>query len=500
MSPPAERHDAQATGRLVEASGSDLRALGCTLATRYRARMENGVARAKDYYSDLKPITCDLERWKTLSELARAGAQRCCPAATAFFAGLDSQVTWDVYDGLLDFEVYQLELQRQARDRQRRAAQRARTDDTSNDSPRSNKSSSSSSSSASSEINSDAGAAILEAAKRDAAASQLSNESAKEEDRAKIDPLGSGRCTGFALVSGGHTAVVAQSADLPPILYGYGDYDCVLRLSTPGGSVVVYDSDGRLCPVGFNSSGLGVGIFNLHQSQTVGYDQPSLTCQTIAWELLLGQHTRASAIDWLRSLPVPTMCGSALLLADATGAVCVEFGAGCPVAITSPLENTPVARANHALHASRAETFGDTEKARRDSERRQRAVEESLSKRTKGSDYPPIDGAAALSVLREAKKVRNLSTLACIAADLQRMELHVEFKDRQPTGEIDIARMAVEVGLSPQQVSQALVAGAVNGNTGRERIISGLPVSHVHCWVPHVFALAKSVPDDDMGS
>ena len=100
-------------------------------------------------------------------------------------------------------------------------------------------------------------------------------------------------------------AFVAQTVELPLTVYAYGDHDMVLQLHvagvactntthhnihnrtqtsrippsvflpgasltfpplTPGkGSVCVYDCDGRLCPIGINSAGLAVTVFNLHQ-------------------------------------------------------------------------------------------------------------------------------------------------------------------------------------------------------------------------------------------
>ena len=104
--------------------------------------------------------------------------------------------------------------------------------------------------------------------------------------------------------------------------------------------VLAYDTDGRLCPIGINDAGLGVAVFNLHLVSTDGFSRPSLSVQSILWELLLARHTLTSALTWLRSLP-PVMCGSSLLLVDQTGAVaggtqlhphsCSKrhFGAGC---------------------------------------------------------------------------------------------------------------------------------------------------------------------------
>eukprot|EP00435_Cladocopium_sp_Y103_P011303 s2180_g2.t4 len=123
----------------------------------------------------------------------------------------------------------------------------------------------------------------------------------------------------------------------------------------------------ELCPVGLNSAGLGICVFNLHDRQTDGFQQPSLS--TVVWELLLCGHTMSSALTWLRGLALQPMCGSALLLVDDSGAVTVELNPGGLV-IGEVRQAEAVSRSNHPILPESNATFGGNRRARLDSQRR----------------------------------------------------------------------------------------------------------------------------------
>ncbi|CAE7372336.1 Pla2g12a [Symbiodinium natans] len=217
---------------------------------------------------------------------------------------------------------------------------------------------------------------------------------------------------------------------------------------------------GRFCPVGLNSAGLGVCVFNLHDRQTDGFEKPAVSVQTLVWELLLCGHSLRSALAWIQQLKLPPMCGSALLLVDASGAATVELNPGGPVIGDVKLKD-PIMRANHPILSQSTATFAAGKKARRDSERRMQAVEAEIERRKGADEQEQFDGSAAISVLRKAKKVRNLATLAVIGLDLLQGRLLVEFRERQSISNVEAARFAVELGLTPKIVDRALTQGGL---------------------------------------
>ncbi|CAE7372326.1 Pla2g12a [Symbiodinium natans] len=185
-----EAEEEPALQREVTAAGSGARSLGLALAEVYGARAKTGLAHAKDYYVELPPASCSLEKWRELASLAQEGAVACCPTAAAFFDGLSEGLGWDVYELLLDFEIYTLELQR--RDRVQ-ARIRPPTE------------SSSSGSDSSSE------SLVLDAnsEEEDAPSADGVQEASEPSGKRKKLPQ-SGRCTGFAIAGGsanigGHT-------------------------------------------------------------------------------------------------------------------------------------------------------------------------------------------------------------------------------------------------------------------------------------------------------
>ncbi|CAK0876005.1 unnamed protein product [Prorocentrum cordatum] len=474
--------------RICSVHGNNARALGVALARVYRRRLEAGLERARGYYTVLAPVTCSMELWRTLSGYLRAGVQRSCPNAAMFLEGLEQELGWDVYQTQLDFEIYTLELHR--RTRVRKALARSKAGPAGSGRPSSGSSSDASSSGGSS---SSLAAALTCAEEREGAAA--AEPPVPEPAAAKEQSIHSGRCTGFGLSEPGGAQLVAQTVDLPGLLYGYGDFDCVLRLRTASGCTLAYDTDGRLCPIGLNSAGLGVGVFNLHQTQTEGFEQPSVSVQALVWELLLGGHTLASAEAFLRELPVPPMCGSALVLTDASGAVIVELSpAGA--CFCERVAGEPTVRANHALHPQSAKTFGESGRACADSRKRQRALTEQLERwgQLRSADDLSPGCEEALAMLRGAKKVRNQSSLAAVACDLLRGELRVEFRERQEVSSEEIARLAVKVGMAPEKVESFMSSGAIQKDAGRERLQTGLPAAHTTRWAAQSFFLSTGRP------
>eukprot|EP00438_Fugacium_kawagutii_P034781 Skav236245 [mRNA] locus=scaffold829:345802:347295:- [translate_table: standard] len=467
-----EKQNEEVPPREVSVVGEDPRALGLALARVYGERTRRGLKHAKDYYTQLPPISCTNQQWQDMALLAQKGASLCCPTAAAFFDGLKEGLGWDVYETMLDFEVYTLELQRRSREEARQSKQSS--------------SSSSSSDSSDSFLDMD-----LDHESPSEAEEIMDQNQPSEQEKL----LKNGRCTGFAIagdtvsIGGTGKAVLAtQTVDLPGLLYGFGDFDCVLRLELPSVELLVYDSDGRLCPVGLNSAGLGICVFNLHDRQSDGFHQPSLSVQTLVWELLLQGHTMTSALQWLRDLTLQPMCGSALLLVDDSGAVTVELNPGGPV-IGEVRQSEAVSRANHPILPESNATFGGNRRARVDSQRRLEAVQRVLEQRS--ASGAQIDAAAALSILRKAKKVRNLSTLAIVSLSPLQGQLLVEFRERQQVSTSEAARFAVEMGLAPKIIERALSQGGLQMETKRQRMTTGETAFHVTRWANHAFHLSE---------
>jgi hypothetical protein len=284
--------------------------------------------------------------------------------------GMSGTLKGDAYAALLDFEVFQLELQRGRRAKNEKVAatealtQALLTADKAvilaaearlKLATRGCDSSSSSSSESSSEEGDSDGDS-------DVALENLSNAASAVLEPREV--MANGRCTGFALV-GEECAVVGQTVDLPPSVYGFGDFDIAMQLKWGSGSALCYDVDGRLCPIGFNSCGLGVTIFNLHHTDTRGFEAPGITVQTLAWELLLGPYDLAGAIALLKALPYPMMCGSGLLLADRSGSLMAELAHEGVNIVQAPKGADPLTRSNHPLVADGhcASCYGDGPKA-----------------------------------------------------------------------------------------------------------------------------------------
>jgi len=272
-------------------------------------------------------------------------------------------------------------------------------------------------------------------------------------------------------------------------MYGFGDMDRVLDLRTGAGQVLAYDVDGRLCPIGLNSEGLAVGIFNLHFSHPDGFDKPSLPVQAVVWELLLGQYTLKSAIVFLRSLAVNPMCGSALLLGDATGSCCVELNSTGQFRIPEPAKDVPIVRANHPLDASFLPSYGDRESAHRDSVKRMLSL--SLKVREAHQNCANLAGNHALELFISAPKVRNPCTLACISIDILKKELVIDFKERFPATDGDVEELLESTGKSRPFVKQLMKLGTVVAEEPLgDRITTGAEAEHIASWTRRTYALS----------
>lgn len=548
--------------RCYDVHANSLAQLGTSLAQAYRFRFEAGLRRSREYFLTLEPVSCSDEQWKKLSTHLRTAAHEYCPVSNIFFDAFSQELNSDVYAGLLDFEVYTLELQRQARQRRLKRLKR--------DSQCAKARQALDSAQSCGDMQ---GILAAEQSLKIAANSISSSSESSDDSTCTLDPIRTerhdtesscsegdhvtrisssttnttssdgtsdssvgpkpvetagpielhGRCTGFALAVGGTAdSVLAQSVDLPAVVYGFGDFDCILRLSTPAGNILAYDVDGRLCPIGLNSAGLGVTVFNLFQPHTAGFECPALSIQMVAWELLLGQHTLTSALTWLRSLPTPgVMCGGGLLLADGASAVMVELSAGHAPAISDLTIGAPLVRANHTVLLPEASECGESRKSVKESKRRQDRLTRTLSAvgdpclhgaNVAQDDAQPspdhklasdscrdqqfasgMTAQTALRILAASKGIRNVSTLACIACDLKRRLLRVEFRERQAVGDAETKGFAKSQSIPVDRASRLLLAGAVRrqAKTG-PRMETGEPARHFTRWEAYEYTLDGS--------
>jgi hypothetical protein len=223
--------------------------------------------------------------------------------------------------------------------------------------------------------------------------------------------------------------LVGQTVDLPPPLYAFGDVDCVLRLRSPRGGCIAYDVDGRLCPIGVSDVGLCVTVFNLHLSHTGGFDAPcALSVQTLAWELLLGRYTLEGALDFLKNLKAPMMCGSAMLLGDASGSALVELSYGEVGCVTNAVG--AMFRTNHPLVDSLQPFNGNGRKEQKCSDERLEQLRELFAKQN--CRFASERAEELADLLGSSKKVCHAGTLATIACDARKRRLVVDFKERFP--------------------------------------------------------------------
>jgi len=349
---------------------------------------------------------------------------------------------------------------------------------------------------------------------------------------AVLDPsvgMQQGRCTGFALIKE-KGAVLGQTVDLPPSIYGFGDFDVAMRLGWGVGSkCLCYDVDGRLCPIGLNGQGLGVTVFNLHHADTRGYDGPALTVQTIAWELLLGPYTLSSAVAWLKALPCRMMCGSGMMLADPTGSVIVELSHGGISFREAGVGAAALSRSNHPVVTGGFCDVGyqDGDAMRKSSTKRlltlRRVLDEVgcpverieepdvctaevLDKPLKKPLLPPVAAAAAsppappgvpdaawgLKVLTTSRSVCNPTSIATVVCDLTQRELWVEYRERRMVSRKEQRQVIKEM---PKVAAKVLTAGLIEsrsdepGSGDEPRMLTGELDKYKVCRCKYVYRL-----------
>merc|ERR1712187_301179 len=86
-------------------------------------------------------------------------------------------------------------------------------------------------------------------------------------------------------------------------------------------------------------------------------------------------------------------------------------------------------------------------------EQRARTMRSSLCK---GQEPPALDGPEALSLLASSDIVRNSSTMACVVCDLASSELHVDFRERQPTLDDETSLIKEQAGVSLEKAEEML--------------------------------------------
>jgi hypothetical protein len=243
--------------RQLTVKAPTLHDLGKRLASCHGASIKKGLARSKKFYTravakgPLLPDTLSVSaaatttdtrttrsatkarnrnpitaaRWKEMAVLAREGARRCCPHAWPFFEGLSEGLGWDVFEALLDFELYTLETNRQKGAQKQRAATQAVL---------------ASAVATGSKVDiAEAKMALADCESSSDSSSSESDSDGDMDDDSSCDeekntrgietrsrtPMLEGRCTGlaFAVAKGSEAssaAVVGQTVDLPLDLYG----------------------------------------------------------------------------------------------------------------------------------------------------------------------------------------------------------------------------------------------------------------------------------------
>uniref|UniRef100_A0A7S1NEP8 Uncharacterized protein n=1 Tax=Eutreptiella gymnastica TaxID=73025 RepID=A0A7S1NEP8_9EUGL len=500
--------------RVLKISGPDLCALGKSLGGSYVDRIKAGLERSNQLYCKAKPISLDEKKWRRLAACTKAGVDKCCPAAAPFFAGISDSIGSDVYMALLDFEVYMIELQREIdiknaakqalvqRTKDLEAAREAGDRKALARAQQALLLASMEAATSSSESDSDSSDGSDEA-EGDASTSEGQSDDLEGKSSTDKD-LPSGRCTGFGQVDS-NGAFVAQTVELPLTVYAYGDHDMVLQLHATGiGSVCVYDCDGRLCPIGMNSAGLAVTVFNLHQglssvsaskSDAAGGDQVSaLSTQCLAWELLLGQYTLPRAITFLQQLPCRPMSGSAFMLADSSGVVTVELSPQ-GIEISDVFTAKPLFRANHPFLSATEAYYADRAKSDAASRKRLSALQSAFEELA-DEGKSPATGLQVLDLLTGSKVVCNAGSIATVCCDMTRQELLVEYKERvaltpeykaQAISKYKGSKAATQLALS-----QGLMQVKVGDDGPAKRLQDGKTALHVAQRVRYTYALHES--------
>ena len=403
----------------------DLVELGALLGHQYKNIILEGRKRWLDFYIKQEKSLTE-EQLKQIVEHGKKAIDECLPHAAKFLEGLSQATETDMYGSMLDFELETYDHIITLKKKEAKlAAKRAKEMTTSK----------------------------TDSDKADAATERETEDSNGKKEHVK------GHCTGLTYCSASDPdfAMAAQTVELPLKLYGYGDADVVLHLElqTEGSSpqrVLCYDVDGRCCPVGLNSAGLATTTFTLRQKHEEGFQQPSLCMQAVLWELLLGQYTLKGAMELLKSLKYPLMCGAAMLLVDRHGAVNVELN-NDGVHFTDSNQNVLLRRTNHPLLSATKEHNGNTSAEQKYSEERLKQLDVLLraeSRKTlKDKDkalQDPVDKlkvgpSQAMAALCGSDLICNSRALATVVSDVAAKRLFVLFKERWPTQGVQKRRL-----------------------------------------------------------
>lgn len=157
-----------------------------------------------------------------------------------------------------------------------------------------------------------------------------------------------------------------------------------------------YDCDGRLCPIGLNSVGLAITLFNLHLRQQHGFERDSIrsyshvkcladvfvSVQALAWEVLLSGRGITDTIAWLQQQPaLPMMCGSSIILASNGNldSYCFELSADDVTAVPMDTGVGPFCRTNHPMtDHNRVHFEGTCPSEEKDSKKRLRELKKEV--------------------------------------------------------------------------------------------------------------------------
>lgn len=100
--------------RCLRVSADDLHSLGKALGQAYGPAIDAGLRRVEDYYIAREPVTLSQEQWFVYASRLRSACKKHCPATFEFAEGLSEALGRDAFLGLLDFELYTLEMERDA--------------------------------------------------------------------------------------------------------------------------------------------------------------------------------------------------------------------------------------------------------------------------------------------------------------------------------------------------------------------------------------------------
>ena len=104
--------------RRLRVSADNLHSLGSALGKAYGPAIDAGLARVEDYFLTREPETLSHDAWLLYAARLRSACKKHCPATFDFAEGLSEALGRDAFLGLLDFELYTLEMERDAKERE----------------------------------------------------------------------------------------------------------------------------------------------------------------------------------------------------------------------------------------------------------------------------------------------------------------------------------------------------------------------------------------------